>query len=108
MNIKQIAVDYVNACKFQYDAERKVGKILHAINPDNTIISLVSSTYSNSYSDLVKTVLGEELFDWLEWWMWETSFGDDDFNFSIDHHQYNTEQLTIDEFVGIVMQEEYK
>lgn len=62
--------------------------------------------YNNYYESLVKDVLGDQLFDWLEWWIYEAKHGTTG-KFWIDGIDYETTNMTLNRFLELVDTNEY-
>ena len=101
MNTQKIAADYANSLKIQANAEDKLNAALGALGSDNQIFGL-AETVTSAYSKLVQELLGTELFEWLNWWMYETEYGTVNMEFIVDNVSYDPTQLTFEQFWEIV------
>jgi len=72
---KETLKNYIDGIKHQNDCEDKLFDALKFIQPDNYNISLVSDTYFMAMEAVVEEFMGEVAFEYLQWWMWETSAG---------------------------------
>lgn len=98
----EIAYNYMFATRDQYEAEQVLNKALQGLSRDNHIISL-SSKVDNAYTDLVARLLGEELSDWLSWYMWEADFGrSDKFKYWVKDVEYNPKEQSFIQFWNTV------
>jgi hypothetical protein len=89
------------ALKTQRVYDDQVGRALHCINPDNQIFGLADAV-EGPYTELVQELLGPELFDWLMWWMYETDFGKDAMQFTVNGVEYDPTQMTLYSFLETV------
>lgn len=101
MNKHQIAYDYYCAKIVQRAAEDQVGKAFAALGSDNQIFGL-AEPIETAYDKLVEQLLGPELWDWLQWWMYETDNGTLQMHFKIDGVEYDPTQMTLYKFLGTV------
>ena len=101
MNKQKIAADYVNSLKSQSEAEDALNAALRNLGSDNMILSLAELPI-RAYSTLVQELLGEELMDWLVWWMYETDYGTTNMGFSIDSVDYDPTTLSFDQFWNLI------
>lgn len=100
MNIKQI-YDYVSAMKHQAETENLVNSAFRQLNPDNCILGTAQPIQS-AYTKLVQQLLTPSQYDWLEWWMYETDFGQRSMEFSIDNEFLDASGMTFYKFWEIV------
>lgn len=82
-----------------YEAE--LNKVFRCINPDNQLFGL-ADPIEGPYTKLVQELLGPELFDWLQWWMYETDHGTQNMGFIIDGKEYDPTQITLYKFLELV------
>ena len=97
----QIAYDYCMAQIQQRVYEDQLSKTLQMINPDNQIFGLADAI-EGPYTNLVRQLLGLELFEWLMWWMYETEMGKTNMLFQIDGVSYDPTTMTLFSFLEVV------
>ena len=85
----------------QRASEHQINAGLQAINPDNQIFGLADAV-EGRYTELVHQLLGETLFDWLMWWMYETDHGTQPMEFTIDGTSYDPTTMTLYKFLELV------
>lgn len=98
---KSVVQQYVTAVQSQYDKEFALFNALRSFCPDNYIFSM-SNDVIDAYSELIKTIIGKNNFDWVSWWMWETDFGQNSTAFYIHEKQYDPSGMTFSEFWDLV------
>lgn len=106
MNKEKIANEYVKAIKNQSDLEDELNKTIQKLGTENCIFSL-SESLREAYSWTIKNILGDDLYDWVEWWMYEAEFGTRPMKFFIPDKlgkkiEYNPMDMTFEEFFRIV------
>ena len=101
MNKNKIASDYAQATKSQAQATDNINQALQAICQDNCIFSLAEPV-EQAYTRLVTELLGQELFDWLMWWIYETDYGTKSMMYSVNNHDYDPKSQTLEEFWNII------
>ena len=96
LDLQQIAYDWVCAQLVAEARQTQLNNAFQAINPDNQVFDLdVTNSY---YTNLVRTLVGPQAWDWICWWCWECDFGRSNSQFSIDHQWYNTGDMTFFKF----------
>lgn len=85
----------------QRAGEDQVNKALGTLGQDNMLFSL-SEPLESAYTNAVKELIGEDLFDWLMYWMWECDMGTKDMEFIIDGTSYYTNRMTLYRFLELV------
>lgn len=99
----KIADEYCKALLSQHQGEFALNRALNGLGSDNQIVSL-AGPITAAYTALVKDLLGESLFDWLEWWMYECDYGTESKAFRIYKQdrwfEYDTKDLSLYEFLG--------
>ena len=96
---KTIAYDYAMAVIAQNASIEQVDIALRALNPENCLFS-VSTHIESAYTKLVTSILGQEAMDWISWWIYEATGGS---KFTYNDKEYNTEDLTLYQFLDIVL-----
>lgn len=71
MSKKKIALQYVEASLSLRDKETKLSDALLGLYSDNYLISVIPEDYQHLVNTLVLEVLGGEIVDWLDWWLYE-------------------------------------
>jgi len=97
----KIAYDYSMAMIQQQHGEDAVSKAFQALGSDNQIFELAEPIKS-AYTKLVAELLGEELFTWLMWWMYETDNGTRNMAFVINNITYDPTTLTLFKFLEFI------
>lgn len=97
----KIAYDYAMAHIKQSAGMDQLNTALRSLGSDNYLCSLCEPLES-AYNELVQELLGEELFDWLMWWMYETDHGTRRMEFSINDVEYDPTQMTLYKFLMLV------
>lgn len=97
----QAAYEYAQAIIQQQAAEDALSKALRTLGSDNQIIDLCSPL-RHGYRNLLSRTVGENIYDWLEWWMYETDHGTKKMEFQIGDTWYNPQEMTLYRFLEIV------
>lgn len=97
----KIAYDYVQALIIQNAGEYWVERAFIGLGSENQVFSL-SDPLRKAYAELVKESIGEHLWDWLEWWIYEADFGGKSLLFTIKQETYNPPEITLYKFLEIV------
>jgi len=97
----KIAYDYVQALLTQNAGEAWIQRAFNTLGSDNQVFS-VSDPLRKAYAELVKESIGEHLWDWLEWWIYETDFGEKQGNFVCAGQEYSAPDITLYKFLEIV------
>jgi hypothetical protein len=97
----KIAYNYAMALKHQREAEELVHKAFGSLGSENQIFALAEPIEAE-YSNLVLELLEHPLHDWLMWWIYETEYGTQPMEFTINHQNYNPTQMTLYKFLEIV------
>ena len=101
MDKKKIAYNYIQACYVQSCREDQISTAFQLLNPDNQVFGLADPLH-NAYLELVQELLGEELFDWIQWWQYETDYGKEAKDFKINNQEYTTDGVTLLKFLELV------
>jgi hypothetical protein len=88
MNKYQIAVTYADAIKRQTLYETQLATAFGGLGSGNQVLSTCEPV-QHGYSSLVYEILGKDLYDWLEYWMWECDFGTARKQITLTHHKNN-------------------
>jgi hypothetical protein len=97
----QAAYDYAMATLKQSAGEIMLDKALRTLGSDNQIIDLCEPILV-AYRKLLTATIGQELMDWLDWWMYETDYGSKPMEFSINNTPYDPTTMTLYKFLEIV------
>ena len=97
----QAAYEYAQAIIQQQAAEDAVGKALRALGSDNQIIDLCGPL-RHGYRNLLSRTVGEQIYDWLEWWMYECEHGTKKMEFCVNGVWYDPTQMTLYKFLEII------
>ena len=74
MDLKRIAKEYILANRAEADNIHSLSLAMKNFNPDNDIF-FQSTPFSHAYHDLVKEIVGDVSYEWIDWFCWETDFG---------------------------------
>ena len=97
----QIAYNYCMANIQQRSGESQLHTALQALGSDNQVFGL-AEPLEGAYTELVHQLIGDSLFDWLMWWMYETEMGTKSMHFNIDGVDYNPQDMTLYKFLETV------
>lgn len=97
----KIAYDFAQALKHQRAAEELVHRAFQTLGSDNQIFGLAEPV-EGAYTELVHQLLAPELFDWLMWWMYETDYGTQPMEFTINSVTYDPTTMTLYKFLETV------
>lgn len=97
----KIAYDYCMAMIQQRHGEDQVSKAFVALGSDNQIFALAEPLES-AYTKLVHELIGEELFDWLQWWMYECEYGTRQMHFVVNNTTYDPTTITLFKFLELI------
>lgn len=92
--------DYVQALKVQYIQEGILGQALHNLGSDSAYIHL-SKPIQDAYTKLIKTLITQDQFEWLEYWMYECDFGESDHTIHVNDQVYQINNLTLYQFLEL-------
>lgn len=95
------AYDYAMNMKVQHTYEQQVHQALTMLCSDNQVFSL-AEPLEGGYTQLVRETIGESLFDWLCWWMYEAEYGEKSMEFFVDNVRYDPTEITLYKFLEIV------
>jgi hypothetical protein len=101
INKHQIAYNYAQAMIVQRAGEEMVSKAFNSLGSDNQIFGL-AEPIEGAYTTLVAELLGDELFDWLMWWMYDCDHGTKAMHFQIDGVEHDPTQMTLYKFLMLV------
>ena len=97
----KIAYNYCMANITQSAAVDQVNSALRSLGSDNYLFS-VCEPLESAYTQLVESLLGPELWDWLTWWMYQTDNGQRHMEFTVNGVPYNPQDMTLYRFLEIV------
>lgn len=97
----QIAYDYCQALISQRALDNRLDQALQCINPDNQVFGLADAV-EGPYTKLVQELLGDTLFEWLMWWIYETEHGTQNMEFIVNDISYDPTQMTLYRFLEII------
>jgi ABC-type uncharacterized transport system permease subunit len=100
METQQI-YDYVQAMKYQAECEDIVNVALQQLNPDNQVIGTARPLQA-AYSKLVQELVTPQQWDWLDWWMWETDFGQRSAAFGVNNEMVDVQGMSFFKFWEII------
>lgn len=95
--MKKIAYDYITAVQAQRTYEQSVSKALGI-----DFIEL-GNHVQDAYTQLVKSMMSEDQWQWVEYWMWECNFGDSELYFAINRVTYKIKDLTLEKYLEVVL-----
>jgi len=97
-----IAHAFVTAMFVQQEKEQHISDAFRSLCSESMIFGL-ATPIQDSYTKLVENILGKDTFEWVEWWMWETDFGQEPREFWTDKEtKYDVSGLTFPEFFTII------
>ena len=97
----KIAYNYAQAMLVQETYTATLNNALASFCGDNAIYSL-SEPIEGAYTNLVQELLGSELWEWLQWWMWTTDWGRRSLEFEYNNQQYVASNMTLYSFLEVV------
>lgn len=97
----QAAYEYAMATITQRAGEDLLDTALRTLGSDNQIIDLCEPILV-AYRKLLAQYIGQELMDWLDWWMYETDYGSKSMEFSINKVDYDPTTMTLYRFLELV------
>ena len=100
MDKLKIAYDYVQACQVQGCYEDKINRAFQLLNPDNTLFGL-SDPLRLRYEELVQTILGEQVFEWIQYWQYDCDYGKESRDIVINDVEYNVQDMTLYKFLEV-------
>jgi len=100
-SLHQTLYDYVQACHTQEVYENAVATAFVSLGSENAIIDLAQPLKA-AYTKHIKQLVTQDLWDWLEWWMYETEYGTRPFKFVVDGTSYDPTTITLFKFLEIV------
>jgi hypothetical protein len=72
MDKKELCKRYIEVINSTRDKDEALEKAFQAINPDNYVMGLVPDEVTNLLNDMFATIVGQEVYDWITWWLYET------------------------------------
>ena len=100
MDKLKLAYDYITACQAQSAYEHHINQGFQLLNPDNQVFGLADPLHK-AYLELVLEILGEEAFDWIQYWQYEADYGRASMDFQINDVEYNTQDITLYKFLEV-------
>jgi hypothetical protein len=97
----QAAYNYAQAIIVQQAGEEALSRAVAALGSDNTVVDLCGPL-RHGYRNLLIQTIGEHLYEWLEWWMWECDHGTKPLGFTINDVDYDPTTMTLYRFLEIV------
>lgn len=97
----KIAYDYCMSMICQRAHEHRLDTAMRCINPDNQVFGLADAV-EGPYTSLVHELIGDELMDWLMWWMYECDMGTKPMHFNINGVDYDPTEMTLLKFLETV------
>jgi hypothetical protein len=85
----------------QRAGESMLNTALAALGSDNQVFGL-AEPIEGAYTELVAELLGDTLFEWLMWWMYETEHGTQNMEFIVDGTSYDPTTMTLYRFLELV------
>ena len=99
--MKKIAYDYINAVYTQTVYEEAFDIALTSLGSETSITQL-GKAVQDGYTELVKSLVTLEHWDWIEYWMWECNFGDSSLAFSINDKTYKINEITLLKYLELI------
>jgi hypothetical protein len=101
MTNKELAIKYIEAVLEQVARERQVTQGLELVTDGSFIMCLIPPKYHTLMEDLVVSQLGSVNYEWIQWFLWESSSTR---NFSIGSVEYSVEESEYKQFVDLVIE----
>ena len=95
-----IQYDYVQALKTQHILESAVAESLRSLGSDCEYVYLSKPT-QDAYTKMVKTLLTQDQFNWLEYWMYECDFGNSTHQIHVNNQKHTVNDLTLYKFLEL-------
>lgn len=99
--LHQHIINYTSAMQQQQHLEQGVNLALQLLNPDNQVFALADPV-EGAYTNLVQELCGPELWEWLQWWIYECDYGTRPMQFTIDNTHCDPTKLTLQQFLETV------
>lgn len=97
----KIAYNYAQANLHQAQNTLMLDQALNTLGSDNQVFSLCEPLEA-AYTTLVHELLGDTLFEWLMWWMYESEHGTQPQEFILDGVHYDPTTMTLYKFLELV------
>ena len=101
MDFNQLAHDYCEAVRCQDFLESKLSDLLKVFSADNNIVS-TSAHIQKAYAKQTKLLVGDELFDWLEYWLYECDYGTKAMRVTKDNTEFVVNDHSLQEYLDFV------
>jgi hypothetical protein len=102
MNNHQIAYDYIQSQQVQECYTHKVHEAFKLLCEENQVFGL-QDPVQKSYKKLVLDILGSDNMDWLEYWQFETDYGNQSREIIIDNQTYDSSTLTLFKYLDLTL-----
>lgn len=102
MNKHQIAYDYIQSQQIQECYTNKVNEAFKMLCSENQVFGLCDPV-QKQYKKLVLDILGSDNMDWLEYWQFETDYGTQSREFTIDNQTYDSSTLTLFKYLDLTL-----
>jgi len=93
--------DFAQAMHTQQIYEQQLGEALSVLGSHVDYIRLARA-FDEAYGNFVREFVGDELFSWLEFWMYDCEYGTLSEIFTIKGQDYDPTELTLYKFLEIV------
>lgn len=100
--MKQLIIDYILAYKDQLGKERHLAEAFKQLNPDNYLISTISSSMLAWHKSVLSHLVGTVGLEEIEWWIHETHFGI--MNYTVFINEIPHEIKTADDLYEILLE----
>ena len=75
MNTKEIVKLYIDVTQEVNNKERRLEEAFYELNSDNQFFSLIPYEYSVLVEKLICQIIPPDKFEWLNWYLYETTRG---------------------------------
>lgn len=99
--IKKIVCEYVEAVKASDIADEQSAKALNVIGIEVDIV-VTGRAYKKTLDHIIELLIGESMFEWVDWWIYETNHGTKRMEFMIKDHSFDPTQMDFEKFYDIV------
>lgn len=100
--LKKIAIEFVEANRTQTRAEYEIANAFSLLCPENMILG-VSENITNAYCSLTEKVLGNEIMEWVYWWMYDCNYGQKSMTFAVGENEYDVKDMNFAHFFDLVL-----
>lgn len=92
--------DYVQALKTQFIQEQALAQALRSLGSDCSYVH-VAEPVETAYTKLIRSLITQDQFEWLEYWMYECDFGNSTHTIHVNDCVYTINNLTLYKFLEL-------